>query len=63
MHGLPTAAHTISIVQVDGNSSGATNTCLAQEAAWAGGGLNLYTYLTYTTSTADRAGVQQRHIL
>ena len=32
------------------------NPCLAQEAAWAGGGLNLYTYLTYATSTTNEPG-------
>ena len=34
-----------------------------QEAAWAGGGLNLYTYLTYGTSAHERAGLQRRHVL
>ncbi len=53
---FPTGAHAIGIVQVDGSSSGNTNPCLAQEAAWAGGGLNLYTYLTYTTSTTNEPG-------
>jgi hypothetical protein len=49
---FPTGDHAIGIVQVDGSSSGNMNPCLAQEAAWAGGGLNLYTFLTYTTSTS-----------
>ncbi len=40
---LPGGPHQIGIVQVDGASSAATNPCLGQEAAWAGGGLNLYT--------------------
>ncbi|HEY1652274.1 MAG TPA: hypothetical protein VGG09_10365 [Acidimicrobiales bacterium] len=53
---FPTGDHQIGIVQVDGSSSGNTNPCLAQEAAWAGGGLNLYTYLTYTTSSTDEPG-------
>jgi len=53
---FPTGAHAIGIVQVDGSSSGNTNPCLAQEAAWAGGGLNLYTYLTYGTSTTAEPG-------
>jgi hypothetical protein len=48
---FPSGDHQIGIVEVDGSSSGNTNPCLAQEAAWAGGGLNLYTYLTYGTST------------
>jgi hypothetical protein len=49
---FPTGAHTIGIVQVDGASSSFPNPCLAQEAAWAGGGLNLYTFLTYQTSAS-----------
>jgi hypothetical protein len=53
---LPPAPHQIGIVQVDGISSGATNPCLAQEAQWAGGGLNLYTFLTYGTSTTAEPG-------
>ena len=32
---------------------GATNPCLAAEAAWAGGGLNLYIYLTYGTDASS----------
>jgi hypothetical protein len=47
--GLPSGDHDISIVQVDGGVDPAdgdfTNPCLAAEAAWAGGGLNLYTFL------------------
>ncbi len=54
--GFPTGAHTIGIVQVDGSSSGHTNPCLSEEAAWAGDGLNLYTFLTYGTSTTDEPG-------
>jgi hypothetical protein len=53
---FPTGDHVVGIVQVDGSSSGNTNPCLAQEAAWAGGGLNLYTFLTYTTSTTNEPG-------
>jgi hypothetical protein len=53
---LPTGDHQIGIVQVDGASSGAANPCLASEAAWAGGGLNLYTFLTYTTSPSPQPG-------
>ncbi len=53
---LPTGDHQIAIVQVDGASSAATNPCLAQEAAWAGGGLNLYTFLTYGTLTTPEPG-------
>ncbi|HWD56234.1 MAG TPA: hypothetical protein VG346_13995 [Acidimicrobiales bacterium] len=53
---FPTGDHAIGIVQVDGSSLGNTNPCLAQEAAWAGGGLNLYTYLTYFTSGTNEPG-------
>jgi hypothetical protein len=53
---FPTGPHAIGIVQVDGASSSATNPCLSQEAAWAGGGLNLYTFLTYTTSATAAPG-------
>ncbi len=57
---FPTGAHAIGIVQVDGASDTTpgqyANPCLAQEAAWAGGGLNLYTYLTYSTSTTAEPG-------
>jgi hypothetical protein len=54
--GFPTGAHAIGIVQVDGSSSGAANPCLAQEAAWAGGGLNLYTFLNYEASSTNEPG-------
>jgi hypothetical protein len=53
---FPTGAHAIGIVQVDGASSTATNPCLQAEAAWAGGGLNLYTFLTYQTSATNEPG-------
>ncbi len=55
--GLPPAPHTIGLVEVVGSSMGPTNDCLSSEAAWAGGGLNLYIYLTYGTdgSTGDPA--------
>ena len=54
---LPPSPHTIGLVEVVGASMGPTNACLAAEAAWAGGGLNLYVYLTYGTdgSTSDPA--------
>jgi hypothetical protein len=48
--GLPSGVHDIGVVQVDGESSGATNPCLAAEAAWAGAGLNLYTFLDNVSS-------------
>ena len=44
---LPPSPHTIGLVEVVGESYGNTNDCLGAEAAWAGGGLNLYIYLTY----------------
>jgi hypothetical protein len=44
--GLPTGVHDISVVEVDGESSGAANPCLTTEGTWAGAGLNLYTFLT-----------------
>jgi hypothetical protein len=50
---LPPSPHTIGIVQVEGASMGAVNSCLAQEAAWAGGGLNLYIYMTYGTAPSS----------
>jgi hypothetical protein len=46
----PPNPHTIGIVQVAGQSFG-LNPELASEAAWAGGGLNLYVYLTDGTAT------------
>jgi hypothetical protein len=58
---FPGGDHTIGIVQV-GQVNGASasndspNPCLPQEAAWAGGGLNLYTYLGYGTSTTNEPG-------
>ena len=53
---MPSGDHQIGIVEVDGSSMGNTNTCLPAEFAWAGGGLNLYTYLTYWTSTTNEPG-------
>jgi hypothetical protein len=48
--------HSIGVVEVVGQSFGAVNSCLASEAAWAGGGLNLYVFLTFgTQSTGDPA--------
>jgi hypothetical protein len=41
------------VVEVVGASMGAVNPCLAAEAAWAGGGLNLYAYLTYGTASTS----------
>jgi len=53
---FPTGAHTIGIVQVDGASSAAANPCMAAEASWAGGGLNLYTFLNYEASSTNEPG-------
>ena len=53
---LPAGDHQIGIVQVNGSSSGNPNPCLSEELSWAGGGLNLYTYLTYTTAGANEPG-------
>ena len=48
--GLPVGVHDIAVVQVDGGSSSFTNPCLANEAAWAGAALNLYTFLDNSSS-------------
>ena len=48
---LPPSPHTIGLVQVE--EPGYPNPCLAQEAAWAGGGLNLYIYLNYGTDSLN----------
>jgi hypothetical protein len=53
---LPGGDHQIGIVQVNGSSSGNPNSCLPEELQWAGGGLNLYTYLTYATSGTNEPG-------
>ena len=47
----PPNPHTVGIVQVAGQSFG-LNPYLASEAAWAGGGLNLYIYLTFGSATS-----------
>ncbi len=44
------------IVQATGQSNGSPNPCLAHEAAWAGGGLNLYIFMTYGTDATDQPG-------
>ena len=50
------SGHTIGIVEATGQANGAPNPCLAHEAAWAGGGLNLYIFLTFGTDPADQPG-------
>jgi hypothetical protein len=51
---LPPDPHTIGLVQVE--EPGYVNPCLAQEAQWAGAGLNLYLYLNYGTATSSGDG-------
>jgi hypothetical protein len=48
---LPPSPHTIGIVQVE--EPGHLNPCLAQEAAWAGAGLNLYIFMNYGNSNVN----------
>jgi len=50
------SGHTIGIVQATGASNGSPNPCLTHEAQWAGGGLNLYIFMTYGTDTTDQPG-------
>jgi len=50
------SGHIVGIVQATGDSGGAPNPCLAHEAAWAGAGLNLYSYMTYGTSATNEPG-------
>jgi len=50
------SGHIIGIVQATGAAGAAPNPCVAQEAAWAGAGLNLYVYMTYGTSAVDEPG-------
>jgi hypothetical protein len=56
---FPTSVHQIGIVQVgqvNGTSLTNPNPCFGGEAAWAGGGLNLYVYLGYGTSATNEPG-------
>lgn len=50
------ASHAIGIVEVEGWSFGAVNPCLTQQVDWAAGGLSLYTFLSYGTSTTLEPG-------
>ena len=52
---LPPPPHQIGVVEVNGASYDYVNPCLASQAAWAGAGLNLYTYLTYGMTTSGPA--------
>jgi hypothetical protein len=53
---FPPDPHQIGVVEVTGWSYGSINPCLAQEVAWAAGGLNLYTFLSYGTSRTPEPG-------
>jgi hypothetical protein len=50
------SGHTLGIVEVSGQANGFPNQCLAQEATWAGAGLNLYIYMTYGTDSVEQPG-------
>jgi len=50
------SGHTVGIVEATGQSNGSPNACLAHEAQWAGGGLNLYIFLSYGTDTTNQPG-------
>jgi hypothetical protein len=50
------SGHTIGIVEATGASMTAANPCIAQEATWAGGGLNLYIFMTYGTDSTNQPG-------
>ena len=50
------SGHTVGIVEATGQSNGSPNPCLAHEAQWAGGGLNLYIFMTYGTDATDQPG-------
>jgi hypothetical protein len=54
--GFPPEPHQIGVVEIAGWSYGAVNPCLAQEVTWAAGGLNLYTFLSYGTSSTAEPG-------
>jgi hypothetical protein len=57
---LPTPPYAIAVVEVDGNGKTTTvaNPCLAKEAAWAGGALNLYDFLVYGTAATGPGACQ-----
>jgi hypothetical protein len=50
------SGHTIGVVEATGWSMSAPNPCISQEANWAGGGLNLYIFLTYGTDNTNQPG-------
>ncbi|HLG66502.1 MAG TPA: hypothetical protein VKV36_01360, partial [Acidimicrobiales bacterium] len=53
--GMALPGHAIGVVEVVGWAFGSVNPCLAQQAAWAGAGLNLYVFLSFgkQASSAD----------
>jgi hypothetical protein len=51
----PPGPYQIGVVQVTGGSGGYVNPCMASEATWAGGGLNLYIYLTLDSQSSGPA--------
>jgi hypothetical protein len=56
---FPTGDHQIGIVQVGqvgGTQLTNPNPCFSGEVGWAGGGLNLYIYMSYATSTTNMPG-------
>ena len=53
----PPPPHQIGVVEVNGRSYGGVNPCLADEANWAGAGLNLYVYLTYGAATSPAPSI------
>jgi hypothetical protein len=58
--GLPAGVHDIGMVEVDGSSGSFANPCLAAEAAWAGAGLNLYTFLSNVGLCTDTSSCFQQ---
>ena len=54
--GFPPNPHSIGVVEVDGWGTTYPNPCLAQEATWAGGGLELYIFLISGTSSTPEPG-------
>ena len=56
---FPTGDHQIGIVQVGqvgGTQLANPNPCFSGEVGWAGGGLNLYIYMSYATSSTNMPG-------
>ena len=53
---LPSGAHTIGVVEVDGWGAAAPNPCFVTEVSWANPGVNLYMFTIYGTSTTAEPG-------